>query len=199
MNNIPLLQQALGESWEKLPSVIQRHYCLSSSQNTSSVVHGSMTIDYPAFVKPILIGSRLLGALIHLKGGPMKVRVEKWIRENSNALYWQRDIEAPDGSKTVFSSRMELDGDGQLIETVGFGFGIRLKISANDSGQLIYRSNGYIWNCGPISLPIADALLLGHATIIETPISKDEFELDFKIHHPLFGQTYSYGGVFHYA
>jgi hypothetical protein len=49
---------------------------------------------------------------------------------------------------------------------------------------------------GPIRLPIPDSMLLGRAVISEEALSEDSFLLRFEIVHPLWGKTYSYGGVF---
>jgi hypothetical protein len=197
MNKIPLLQRALGDDWQKLPPVIQRHYQLSDTESSCTVVNGTMRINYPTFIKPVLVIARLMGALIDLKGEGMQVSVKKWVTDSSSTLYWRRTIQAPDGRGTVFASRMEYQHGNQLIEFVGFGFGIRLNVFAENK-QLVYRSNGHLWRCGFVTIPIPDILFLGHATIIERPIDDDKFVLDFKINHPLFGQTYEYGGVFSY-
>ena len=83
----------------------------------------------------------------------------------------------------------------ELIEFVGGGFGLYLKLTVEDN-KLIYRSNGHLWRLGRLTLPIPDALFLGHATITETAISDHEFQLDFQINHPICGNTYAYGGSF---
>ncbi len=198
MNNEPLLQQALGDDWYQLPTVIQRHYQLGDDQQTRSELKGVMKIDYPAFIRPILLITRLMGALIDLKGEGMQVCVEKWVTAGSSTLHWKRSIQASDGRSTVFASRMEYVQGNELIEYVGCGFGLRLRVSV-DNGRLVYRSHGHLWQLGAFRIPIADVLFLGHATIIETAVSDHEFELDFRIDHPLFGETYRYGGIFHEA
>jgi hypothetical protein len=90
---------------------------------------------------------------------------------------------------------MEYQQGNELIEFVGFGFGLYLKLTV-ENDMLVYRSNGHLWQIGKLRIPIPDMLFLGHATILETAVSENQFELDFKIKHPLFGVTYSYGGVF---
>jgi hypothetical protein len=85
--------------------------------------------------------------------------------------------------------------DHELIESVGMGFGIRLKLSV-EQGKLVYQSRGHLLQLGPLTLPIPDSLLLGHALITEQALSEDTFLLDFQIVHPLWGKTYYYGGIF---
>jgi hypothetical protein len=46
----------------------------------------------------------------------------------------------------------------ELIETVRFGFGLRLKVSV-ENGTLVYRSNGHIWQCGWLRLTFPDWLV----------------------------------------
>ncbi len=197
MNIASPIQQALGNDWRKLPFVIQAHYQFLQGQQTQNIVTGIMHIDYPAFVKPLLMLVRLMGGLIDLKGDHMNTRVEKWVRaDKPDTLFWKRTIQAPNGKSTVFSSRMEYQQNNEVIEFVGGGgFGLNLKLTV-ENDMLVYRSNGHLWQIGNIKIPILDVLFLGHGTIIETALSDHSFDLDFKINHPLFGVTYSYGGVF---
>lgn len=190
-----LMQQVLGKDWSKLPAVIQHHYQLNPAQKNFTVA-GTMAIDYPFWIKPILMITRLMGALIDLKGENMQVKVHKWIVDDPLILHWRREIQAADGKHTVFSSRMEFQKANELIEFVGGGFGIRLKLSVEE-GKLVYRSQGHLLKLGSFVIPVADWLVLGHATISEQALSDDSFVLDFTIVHPLFGKTYSYGGVFY--
>jgi hypothetical protein len=191
------MQRVLGDDWHQLPEVIQRHYQLDNKLQTQSVVTGIMQIRYPLVIKPVLFIARLLGALIDLHGSNMQVSVRKWVTQYSEILHWKRTIKAPDGRTIIFASRMEYQQDNELIEYVGFGFGIRLQLSVED-GRLVYRSVGHLCKTPWITIPIPDVLFLGHAVIIETALSDTEFELDFTIRHPLWGETYYYGGVFSY-
>ena len=196
MNTISLMQKILGDDWSNLPSVIQRHYQLQSDQQTANVVAGTMHVRYPKFVRPMLFLTRLIGGLIDLQGYQLAARVEKWLDiEQPDTLFWKRTIQAPDGKATVFASRMTYQQDNELIEYVGGGFGLYLNVTV-ENNKLIYKSNGHLWQIGKLRIPIPDVLFLGHATIIETAISKNHFELDFRIKHPFFGETYNYGGIF---
>lgn len=196
MKSVSVIRQALGDDWHKLPLVIQSHYLFQHDHKTRNIVTGTMRINYPNFVMPMLFITRLMGGLIDLKGDGMSTHVEKWINNDKpDTLFWKRTIQAPNGKSTVFASRMEYQKDNDLIEFVGFGFGLYLKLTV-ENNTLVYRSNGHLWQLGRIRLPIPDVLFLGHATIIETAISENQFVLDFRINHPLLGETYSYNGIF---
>lgn len=192
--NTSLIQRVLGEDWAALPAVIQRHYQITAPQQ-AIVVTGNMTVDYPRRLTPVLKLLRLLGALVDLKGEQMAVQVKKWQQTDPSVLYWQRHIQDAGGKQCRFASRMVWQRDHELIELVGMGFGIRLKLSV-EQGKLIYRSHGHLLKLGPLTLPIPDSLLLGSAVISEQALSEDSFLLDFQIIHPLWGKTYYYGGIF---
>jgi hypothetical protein len=199
MDTISFMQKVLGDDWNKLPSVLQQNYQQQADQQTTNVVVGTMYVRYPKLVRPMLFLTRLMGGLIDLQGDQLMARVEKWSdADQPNTLFWKRTIQAPDGKATVFSSRMVYQHGNSLIEYVGGGFGLYLNLSV-ENNKLIYRSNGHLWQLGKLRIPISDVLFLGHATIIESAISQHQFQLDFRIKHPLFGETYIYGGVFEVA
>ncbi len=193
MNNIPLLQKTLGEDWNKLPPVIRQHYSVPKDSNTR--LKGSMEIGYPNFLLPLIAMIHLCGGLVSRRGKNIETLVEKTISPQNTELCWQRTLTYTDNKKDYFYSRMVYLRDHELIETVRFGFGLRLKVSVNN-GRLVYRSNGHIWQCGSLRLTFPDWLVLGEATIIEDPISDQQFKLDFSIRHPLWGNSYWYHGVF---
>lgn len=197
MQTIPLLQHTLGEQWFALPEVIQRHYNLDPDQTPMSTVRGTMYVRFPWYALPMLKIARIMGALIDINSEGLWATVSKQLGNDASTLHWRRDIKTQTDQKLIFASRMEYLSGNELIEFVGFGFGIRLKLSVED-GCLVYRSNGHLWQLGSLRIPIPDVLFLGHATITETAIDDQRFELDFKIVHPFFGQTYAYGGLFHH-
>lgn len=196
MKNIALLQKTLGEDWNKLPSVIQRHYSVPT--NATTCLQGNMEIGYPTFLLPLISLIHLCGGLVSRRGKEIHTLVEKTVAKQQTELHWKRTLTYPDNKKDYFYSQMVFLQDHELIETVRFGFGLRLKVSV-ENGDLVYRSNGHIWQYGKFRITFPDWLVLGKATIIETPISDQQFKLDFSIKHPLWGKCYWYHGMFSYC
>ena len=193
--DMSLMQKVLGDDWYKLPTVIQQHYQLNH-QHSQNKVTGKLTIDFPWFVKPILVLVRLMGGLLHSRGQHLNTCVEKWInQETPLTLFWRRRVQLPNRKEIVFASKMHYEGKNQIIESIGGGFGLCLHVAVEEQ-RLVYRSCGHLWQLGFLTLPIPDVLFLGHATITETALSDHTFKLDFQIHHPLFGNTYNYTGEF---
>jgi hypothetical protein len=186
-----LLQQVLGEDWHELPRVIQQHYQLEVGQQNS--LTGSMTIAYPKYLFPMIWLIHLFGGLALWRGDNVQTRVQK--TATANILHWQRIMTYPEGICDYFRSQMRYFADHELVEMIGFGFGLRLKVEVCH-GDLLYHSNGHFWQYGKFSLTIPDWLLLGTATISEHAVSADEFYLNFTAEHPWWGETYSYRGCF---
>lgn len=101
MNNTPLLQKTLAEDWNKLPLVIQRHYCILSDSNTC--VKGNMEIGYPSYLLPLIYLIHLFGGLVFKRGNAIKTQVKKTVSENHTQLNWQRTLLYPDHKKTTLA------------------------------------------------------------------------------------------------
>ncbi|MGR9116463.1 MAG: DUF4166 domain-containing protein [Gammaproteobacteria bacterium] len=196
MQYIPLLQKTLGADWEALPAVIRKHYTVGPTASTC--VQGVMIVGYPGFLRPMIKAIHLSGGLIARRGQDVKTRVEKTVSSQHGGLCWRRTLEYSDGKQDFFHSCMVYRKPHELTETIRFGFGLRLNVTV-EQGTLVYRSNGHLWQCGRFELNIPDWLLLGKATIIESPVSDRQFSLDFKIRHPIWGDSYYYRGVFEYC
>ena len=188
-----ILQKALGGDWDKLPPVLQRHYNVPTGSSTC--LKGTMEIGYPAFLWPLINLIHLCGGLVSRRGKHVETLVEKTISAQNEAFCWKRTLTYPDGKKDYFYSQMVYLQDHELIETVRFGFGLRLKVSV-ENRDLVYRSNGHIWQYGKLRLTFPDWLVLGGATIVEHAVSGQQFRLGFSIRHPLWGRCYWYHGVF---
>ena len=191
-----VLKKALGKDWDRLPSVIQHHYNIPVASKTC--LKGNMEIGYPTFLWPLINLIHLCGGLVSKRGKCVETLVEKTISAQNETLNWKRTLTYLDGRKDFFYSQMVYLDNHELIETVLFGFGLRLRVTVNN-GNLVYRSNGYIWQYGKLQLTFPDWLVLGEATIVEHAISDKRFRLDFYIKHPLWGRCYWYHGIFQHC
>ena len=90
---------------------------------------------------------------------------------------------------------MEHFKDNEIVEFVRFNLGVRMQLSEKD-GSLVYKNVDYIWKLGKLSIHVPNWLTLGYANIIETPISENQFKMDFTMIHPIFGLMFRYRGSF---
>lgn len=200
MNTIrePVIKQALATKWDQLADIVKKHYDLPPGTASHITIKGTMKEIYRSTIAlPFLIPGRAIGALVPYSGTNIAVTVRNWTTpDNSQAMFWHRTFNFPNKPPVVFSSRMEYAGNSEIIEFVRLGFGIRISLSVRD-GALVIKSLGYILHTPVINISIPNWLLLGNAEITEKAISDHEFEIDFKIVHPLFGKTFGYSGRFH--
>ncbi len=188
MSPLPLMQQVLNSQWEQLPASLQRHY-----QHGYNTDIGTLDIEYPGFMQPYLSVMRLFGALINQRGKVIPTTVCK--RMDGHTQYWERTIHFPDGRVVLFKSHWNYAGDNQLIEYINSFIGLKMAVHVKNN-NLYYEGRHYVLKLGRILLPIPEWLVLGHTTIEEIALDDDNFAMDFRLRHPLFGQVYRYAGEF---
>ena len=186
-----LMQQALGADWDKLPPALQAHYRFGTITDT-----GSMDIEYPRFMQPVWSILRLLGALVDRQGKSVTTIVEK--RVVGEHQIWRRTITYPDGQIVRFDSFWVAAGNAEVIEFVNPVLGLQMAPYVVGE-KLHYRGVRFIAKLGPVTIPIPEWLVLGHATIIEEALDDTHFAMDFRLTHPLFGQLFRYSGKFEAA
>ncbi len=186
--NQSIMQQALGTQWDLLPASLQAHY--QEGDNTDI---GKMEISYPRLMQPYLSFLRLMGALVNQRGSDLPTSVEKYMKNGRQ--YWKRSIHFPNNKVIYFKSHWVYAQNNELIEYVNHLLGLRMAVSVVDH-QLHYHGKHYVIKLGKLLLPIPEWLVLGHTAIVETAINDDEFEMDFRLTHPLFGELFRYAGKF---
>jgi hypothetical protein len=186
-----LMQQALGEQWHELPEGLKAHY--NHDEKGSNQAQGVLTVDYPWFMQWPLSFLRLLGALLNRRGVDLKTTVSKTMEDGQQ--YWHREITYPDGKKMAFKSLFTMNKDKVFIEYTNRFLGMKMKAFV-EGQQLRYESCGYVLKLAKLMIPIPEWLALGHGSIVETAVNDDEFEMDFRLRHWLFGEVFSYKGRF---
>jgi len=185
---ISLMQQALGEQWQDLPASLQAHY-----QQTTNTDIGELDIDYPRAMQPYLSFMRLLGALVNQRGKNLPTTVKKYMQNGTQ--YWKRSINFPNGKTIYFKSHWIYAGNNELIEYISPLLGLRMAVSVKNE-QLHYSGKHYVLKLGKVLIPVPEWLILGHTSIVETALNDNEFAMDFRMRHPLFGEVFRYAGKF---
>lgn len=188
MNNQSLMQKALGDQWQQLPPVLQTHY-----QHNSNSDIGYLNIDYPIYMHPYLTFLHLFGALINRRGKNISTTVEK--KMQGHIQFWKRTICFPKNKTILFNSFWIHNRKNELIEFINPFIGLRMTVQVKN-GKLYYDGCHFVIKIKALLIPIPEWLVLGHTTIIESALSDSEFEMDFQINHPLFGNIFSYSGKF---
>jgi len=182
------MQIALGDQWQELPPALQAHY----QSNANSDI-GQMDIKYPVYMQPYLTLLHLFGALVNRRGNNIPTTVEKYTKDDIQ--YWKRTIQFTQDKTILFNSFWVNDGSNDLIEYVNPFLGLRMSVHV-EKNTLYYEGRNFVVKLGKFLIPIPEWLVLGHTTIIETALNNNEFKMDFKLTHPIFGIIFRYSGKF---
>ncbi|MBC3862094.1 DUF4166 domain-containing protein [Undibacterium jejuense] len=183
-----LVENALGDDWNKLPVALKAHYGRGELHET-----GHMDIEYPWQMQVYLNVLRLFGALLNRRGKKIPVTVDKYVIHQQQ--YWNRTFVFPDERIIRFQSMLVSAGGNQLIEFVNSFLGLQMAVYATDD-TIRYVGIRYVIKIGKWLLPVPESLVLGHTSIEERAIDEYHFMMDFRLVHPLFGQLFRYSGVF---
>jgi hypothetical protein len=94
-----------------------------------------------------------------------------------------------------FSSMMSIDTDGALVEQFPFGFGMRVRLEAVGD-TLWFRDDGYFLRWGGVRIDFPRWLGIGRFELAHRNIDADRFDVEIRIHHPLFGPLFHQAGRF---
>jgi hypothetical protein len=183
-----IMQMALGADWNRLPPALQAHYRFGCT-----IDNGHLDIAYPRFMQPCLSLLRCFGILVNRCGEGVPTVVRKDVQ--GELQHWQRTMSYGDGQTLTFNSRWAWAGGNRLIEWVNPFLGLQMAVQVHE-GNLHYEGMCFVLRLGPLQLPIPEALLLGHTRIVETALDDNRFAMDFRLIHPILGQTFSYAGTF---
>jgi hypothetical protein len=195
----PEFQKALGTDWDKLPKVIIDHYDIPGEYNRLHISGVMEEVTLKPILKLAMPVLKLLGALVAESGKNIPTDLINYADGEKPEMKWERTFHFPNHDRTFFT-KMVADGEGQIIEYVRFGLGIRLKVWVED-GALHYHQKSYVINVFNLfRLPFPNWLGLGTGWIKEKPaLEEGKFTIDFGIDHPLLGRVFAYNGTFEIA
>lgn len=193
----PIIKQALGKDWDKLPEILQRNFDLRPGSDDEVRLKGVMQrISYSFIGRLFVYGGRLFGALVPYTGSDVPIRIDiRTHRSDSRFMYWQRVHFFPQSPEFIFSSRMQYLEGNEFIERVRLGLGMRMKASLAE-GVLRFEAVCYQWDVLGLRLQFPNWLLMGTGVILERQVSPEQFAMSFRITHPWWGRTFTYEGLF---
>lgn len=193
----PIVKRALGSDWAKVPQILRRNFDLSPGSDAEVRLKGVMhQISYSRIGRLFIYPGQLFGALVPYQGKDIGIRIDlRTHATDPRWMYWHRVHFFPESPEFMFSSRMEYLQGNEFIERVRSGLGMRMRASVAD-GVLKFEGICYQWDLWGITIRLPNWLLLGKGVIVERQMSEETFEMLFEIHHPWWGRTFAYTGVF---
>eukprot|EP01059_Diplonema_ambulator_P007456 TRINITY_DN16916_c0_g1_i2.p1 TRINITY_DN16916_c0_g1~~TRINITY_DN16916_c0_g1_i2.p1 ORF type:complete len:190 (+),score=28.31 TRINITY_DN16916_c0_g1_i2:35-571(+) len=162
-----ILERALKEGdWARLKPAIKYHYDLTEEGcmvYCKGIIH---EVRHNIIVRPLLWLFRPLNALVPFNGKDVGCSVTHSATENS--LVYKRVFDRPGGKgRVLFDSYLRIH-NGELVEFITGGLGMRLNPQVTPTGSLRLESLGYVLYLGVFSIYIPSFLVpFGHAVITE--------------------------------
>lgn len=195
MTEKSVFQIVLGDDWDRLGGIIQRHYFLRPKSDDYICVSGEMIeISHSSVAKLLIPFGLLFGAIVPFQGSNVPTDVHYRANLKNSNIYWDRVFKFK-RSDFHFKSFMEPAGDNQAIEFVRFGIGIRLAVTVENEA-LVFRDIGYLWRLFGHDFAIPGKWLMGNIYVEERPIDDRYFSMKMTLTHPWFGILFKYRGKF---
>ena len=186
----------LGEQyWQRLHPAIKLRFAHKNQQET--VYKGEMKQVYASFAGKILAQiCRLIGTPLALYSGKnVPVEVKVYPNKKVGGMVWDRFYQFPNKTVNRVKSTKCILGPKQLVEMVGGGFGMKLKVYVKNSA-LYFESTQFFWQCGGFTIFIPDILSPGKTFVSQEALNDSQFRFRLEVNHCLLGKMFQQVGIF---
>lgn len=194
----PLIQKIYAEKAVNLPQILLDRYSNRPYSKDRLLLKGEMNITISKTFRLLSPLFRLAGTLAPYPAKKIPVTVELVSNENSDSILMHRIFYYPDRPPYHFSSQVIHVKDNVVIELMRFGFSSKL-LYTSDKNMIVMNYGGYVLRLKKWLIPLPLGFLIGKFYAYEEAISDDEFKMEVKMIHPLFGKIFQYDGIFKVA
>lgn len=127
------------------------------------------------------------------QGVPMRVTLFK--KEGRKGVFWERTYFYKGRKPYVITSVKQESEKGEMMECVGGGFGMLLKVYAQDE-NLHFESTRYFWSFMGLRVPLPHFLAPGKTHVVHENIGRGKFRFTITMRHDLLGETFYQTGTF---
>lgn len=194
-----LFRDELGKGWESLAENIRRRFDHDPPPGQTVSYIGVMSrVECSWLGKALAWLVQHTGALMPLEGVDVPVEIAVWTEAENKAVFKRREYRFPGRKPFVFRSRMLRDKNGSLVEHVGGGFGMYIRVREVDR-NLHFEDKGYFVEYFGVRLPIPRIFGPGTVRLRHEDVAADTFAITIEIVHPLFGPMYFQQGFFRHG
>ncbi|TQV79594.1 DUF4166 domain-containing protein [Denitrobaculum tricleocarpae] len=185
------------EGWLRLSPLIRSRFACSA---------GMKDITYEGTMKSVRCSRTgyLLAQLCRLFGTPLApfegrdIPIEVQVHDDpeKGGVAWDRIYFFPGRKPITVTSTKVFTGDGKmLLECVGGGFGMRLKVFEQDR-KLHFRSESYFWRFAGLTVRLPDWLTPGVAHVVHSDLGSGWFRFEMTMRHRHLGESFYQDGTF---
>lgn len=182
--------------WHRLAPAIRARFAAMPIAGQAIVYAGRMArIDASPAGRLFAFFCRLLGTpLPPFTGRDIDGDIQL-TKQDGDGIVWTRNYRRTDGTVVSVRSVKRIAEDGTLLECVGAGFGMRLRVYEED-GALHFLSTSYFCHVAGHEIALPDLLTPGPIHVVHTDLGDGRFRFTLTARHPLLGETFSQDGVF---
>lgn len=195
-NTTPIFKTILGEKWNQLPEIMQKHYANRPYSNDITTVEGTLDVMCAGPIKWFSPLFRLMGSVPPFNEKNVPVTVQFKSNEYTKEFHFNRVFHFKNRKPYCFKSRMVHTSGNEVIETMCFGFGWKMHFLW-ENNRIKLQHKGYVLKLFGHFIPLPLTMLLGAGNAVETAINNESFEMRMNITHPWWGKIYGYNGRFH--
>lgn len=191
------LKHQLGDDWQKLDANIQARFDREPDDGEVILYTGIMNeIRRSRMGWLFACLTRVIGnPLTRFAGTDIPVEVSLYKKPGENGVFWQRRYLFPDKAPEIVVSAKQESKSGQMLECVGGGFGMKLKVSAQNAA-LHFTSTRYFCSLLQYRIPLPHWITPGTAHVSHTDLGDGRFRFEISIRHHILGETFFQSGIF---
>lgn len=194
-------RELLGRAaWRRLKPEIRQRFSVKPAPGSAIRYRGCMDTVRMSFMGWLFAQvCRLIGSPLALwQGRDVPMDIELRPDDALGGVCWHRTYHfRPQGDYTVRSTKAT-DAAGRLVEHIGCGFSMRLRLLEYD-GDLLFVSEAYELRLFGTTVRIPDWLTPGVTTVSHEQIAGDRFRFTLLVDHPQLGPTIYQQGEFYSA
>lgn len=184
------------EGWRRLPALIRARFACSSAV-TDVTYQGAMQSVRCSLAGYLLAQiCRLFGTpLAPYEGRDVPIEVRVHDDPQKGGVAWDRIYFFPGHAAITVTSTKVFADKNMLLECVGGGFGMRLKVF-EQGRKLHFLSQSYFWRFAGLSFRLPDWLTPGVAHVVHSDLGEGWFRFEMTMRHRLLGETFYQDGTF---
>lgn len=192
------LKNQLGNNWQNLDPHIQARFDREPELGETIIYTGIMQeIRRSTMGWLFACLTRLIGnPLTPFAGTDVPMEVALYKKPDIDGVFWRRTYFYPNKKPEVVVSAKRESRQGEMLECVGGGFGMKLKVTAQN-GEMHFESYRYFWDCLQHRILLPHWITHGQAHVIHRDLGKGEFMFTISMRHDYLGETFYQQGIFH--
>lgn len=189
------LKHQLGASWARLRAGIQERFLHEPQADEVFVYDGTMHVIRRSRAGWLFAQlTRIIGSpLLPYAGADVPTQVRLYAKDSG--VCWERTYHYPNRKPAVVSSVKRESAEGEMMEVVGGGFGMKLRVFTAD-GQLYFTSYGYFCTLLGWRITLPHLLTPGQTQVAHLDHGDGSFTFRLGIRHPWLGETFFQEGRF---